>query len=1207
MKYHAASTFRRIAAWIIGLLLLLTQTALPALALTQDETVMLPVVTVTYQTTQDGAPTPIAATPTKDATGYAFWATLPAEAFSYPITLSILPSQANPGNTFTPADGTAITADPNTVDYTGIPTVITAYQDGVSTATYNLYVSAAPIPPEVPPVSVPVQYVDAADNSIVLYSTTFTAYYNADNVVTVDPGVIPEGYTLQGDDGTYVAVDQNGTATPASVTFYFTKAEATTEAPVTEEPVTEEPVTEAPVTEEPVTEAPVTEAPVPVAVNLYAKTNDTANFRTQTSTESAKAFANVASNTYVWVYSTVDVTDAKGETRNWSAIRYNGTDCYVWSSLLTLLSQEESDAYNYSQPTAVPGTETSAPPQTDTPTAPPTATPTTAPTEKPTTEPTVTATAAITGGPTPTPTATEAPSTAPEAVPVNRYAQTTAVANFRTQTSTESTKAFANVPSKTFVWVYSTQDVTDKNGDTRNWSAISYNGTECYVWSSLIALLSQEDSDTYNYAQPSPVPGTETSAPPQTATPTAAPTATPTAAPTATPTTAPTPTATATATPTTAPTATPSPYIGYALTNNQAAIRVNTTTDDSSILATLPASTLLYVSRQRTVDSVVWDDVQTKLGTSYVGFIQDSAVRHITDADAKAYIDQYNASHTAAPTASVAPTQAPAQVTGYFITLGDVPMRAVTSAYANITAILPVDTVVSVAGQLYNENTTWDIASYNGYSGYMRADQLRPLNAAEVQAYQNSLKTPTPAPSSTPQPYDPYSASSYGYVSSSTVNFRATPSTTGTRLKTLKQYAFALILGSKTVDGNTWYNVNQSGTIGWIDGRYFKVLNLTELSSFLNSSQYLTGLTNNSSSSSSGTSSSSGSSSSGSSSQGQVSSVEDWNVGVWQNPNGGVNASYEPFNPNNTPAPTTTGGIIAGATDTGATVSPSATVSIGTMIPITYDTESTNTQSDSGWVGFVIGGVLLLGGAGGVYAYALNQNKKRRLAARNAASAHRTPTTGGQNASSSDPYTRRAVAAPTVSAATRQNEQAQNGAPRDPNRPARQGTPTQGMAAGTAGGAADRRANPFARPAQEGNPFVKPEASPYARPAQESNPFAKPESTPGAKPTQTGNPFAKPESAPGTKPAQPANPFAKPESAPAARPTPENNPFAKPLAGTAPAPRADQPDHPSRSAEPGATSGSSDSAATRSSQPDAASRRSTRTSRYQNRDGNDEP
>ena len=136
-------------------------------------------------------------------------------------------------------------------------------------------------------------------------------------------------------------------------------------------------------------------------------------------------------------------------------------------------------------------------------------------------------------------------------------------------------------------------------------------------------------------------------------------------------------------------------------------------------------------------------------------------------------------------------------------------------------------------------------------------------------------------------------------MTSSTVNFRATPSSSGSKIKTLRQYAFGLILGSKVVDGTTWYNLNQSGTIGWVNGDYFKVLNLTELSSFLNSSEYLKGLTNNSTSTgtSTNTGTSSGNNSTGTSSQGQVSSVEDWNVGVWKNPNSGLNASYAPFKP----------------------------------------------------------------------------------------------------------------------------------------------------------------------------------------------------------------------------------------------------------------------------------------------------------------------
>ena len=58
---------------------------------------------------------------------------------------------------------------------------------------------------------------------------------------------------------------------------------------------------------------------------------------------------------------------------------------------------------------------------------------------------------------------------------------------------------------------------------------------------------------------------------------------------------------------------------------------------------------------------------------------------------------------------------------------------------------------------------------------------------------------------------------------------------------------------------------------------------------------------------------------------------------------------------------------------------------IGTMIPISYKEETKETQTGNSLVGLVLGGIVLLGGAGGVYAYALTQNKKRKAAARSAA------------------------------------------------------------------------------------------------------------------------------------------------------------------------------------------------------------------------------
>ena len=91
--------------------------------------------------------------------------------------------------------------------------------------------------------------------------------------------------------------------------------------------------------------------------------------------------------------------------------------------------------------------------------------------------------------------------------------------------------------------------------------------------------------------------------------------------------------------------------------------------------------------------------------------------------------------------------------------------------------------------------------------------------------------------------------SSYVYVTSNIVNLRQTPD--GTRIGVLNQYAFGLVLSSQYVNGTMWYNVNLGGIVGWISGNYFRVLNLAELSTFLNSSEYLQGIMNPSSSMSS--------------------------------------------------------------------------------------------------------------------------------------------------------------------------------------------------------------------------------------------------------------------------------------------------------------------------------------------------------------------
>ena len=475
-------------------------------------------------------------------------------------------------------------------------------------------------------------------------------------------------------------------------------------------------------------------------------------------------------------------------------------------------------------------------------------------------------------------------------------------------------------------------------------------------------------------------------------------------------------------------------YTGYAVTTVQTGLRGAYNLKDSSVKKLLTANTLIYINGQATVENTLFDSCRVMLGSDDVGIVMDSDVRHITAAEAQALIDQWNREH---PTT---PDQPTTSVAGYYITTAEgVPLRYGPNAYTATIAQLPLDSVVYVQQQQTVNGVSWYVAYYNGNAGYIRADQmLRRMTDAEVAKYMAGQKTTAPtSPSKTAAPYDPYGKSSYGYVTSNSVNFRETPN--GKKMKTLSKYAFAYIIGSKEVNGVTWYYVNQNGTMGWIHGDYFHQLNLTELTSFLNSNEYRQGLANNSSSTSSSTNkdNTSGNTSvkpsggnSGSATAGNISSVEDWNVGTWKNTGVTTTTSYAPFNPYATATPAPSASV-----SPSASAEPTETFVIGTMIPITYDDESKETQTGSVPWGLIGVGVVLIGGAGGAYAYAVNQNKKRRAAAARAAASRRAAGTGtqtgaAQNGSSQqaqNPYARRAVAAPPVTGAgTQQRQQNQN-------------------------------------------------------------------------------------------------------------------------------------------------------------------------------------
>ena len=365
----------------------------------------------------------------------------------------------------------------------------------------------------------------------------------------------------------------------------------------------------------------------------------------------------------------------------------------------------------------------------------------------------------------------------------------------------------------------------------------------------------------------------------------------------------------------------------------------------------------------------------------------------------------------------------------------------------------------------------------------------------------------------------------------------------------------AMILGTRQVNGVTWYNVNYNGQIGWIHGDYFHQMTLTEFNSFLSSSQYQQGLANNAVATATPKPSTGGSTSgnTGSATQGSVSSVEDWNVGAWQNTGAANQTTYAPFNPYATPVATTTpkdqyvtkdatvkfyqspdaasssltlpanatlnvletvtqnnktwykvqyngqtGYVEAEAALTevtaGASPTPTSTFVIGTMIPINYEDETVETQTSGVPWGLIGGAVVVIGGAGGAYAYALNQNKKRKAAAARAAASRRAATAAG----TTSPYARRAAAAP-IAPGTKQNESAN-----PQNKPA--GSATYGGVKNPySSGSITGTQNPYSRPASATGSGSAATGSPHGgASASAQNPYARSTQTG----TGTGTPVA---------------------------------------------------------------------------------------------------
>ena len=403
----------------------------------------------------------------------------------------------------------------------------------------------------------------------------------------------------------------------------------------------------------------------------------------------------------------------------------------------------------------------------------------------------------------------------------------------------------------------------------------------------------------------------------------------------------------------------PVQYKGYALTTQAVALRTEISTSDSSIITALGKDTLVYVyGQQYDAGNQAWSSVSTL--DEQPGMVVDSALRRITNEEAQYYINLWEEQHK--PEDTPAPTATPPQVAGTAVTIGDgVLFRQTYDSTGAIIAVLPKDTEVEVLGQAYTSNgEAWHSVRYSNNLGYIRADMLRFVTNSE-------------APSTVQPTVNPDGLSSYGYVSSSTVNFRQSASTSANRLRVLKQYAMCLVLGTEQVGDTTWYHVKYDGQEGYIAGSYFKHMTISEVNSFLTSDQYRQGVLNNATANNN-------QDSTGSFVGGGVVSEEDKKVDEWTNPNSGLNVSYEPFDPFATVEP-----IATATPDPSASADPSASPEATAtleLLPTIDINDPDENQGGGSAVGWIIAVVILALGGGGVYAYYLYTQNKRKAAQR---------------------------------------------------------------------------------------------------------------------------------------------------------------------------------------------------------------------------------
>ena len=93
---------------------------------------------------------------------------------------------------------------------------------------------------------------------------------------------------------------------------------------------------------------------------------------------------------------------------------------------------------------------------------------------------------------------------------------------------------------------------------------------------------------------------------------------------------------------------------------------------------------------------------------------------------------------------------------------------------------------------------------------------------------------------------DPDTLTSFAYVRADEVNLRDKASPNGNRVCVMKKYALVSIAATLEKDGEYWYKVLYNGRVGYVSGRYLRVMPIWEYNEFMDSVAYRQGLKNNS-------------------------------------------------------------------------------------------------------------------------------------------------------------------------------------------------------------------------------------------------------------------------------------------------------------------------------------------------------------------------